>query len=180
MKRYIYIAAYVLVLFVLLVIQASSQDKLKVYAGFSNQNVSVHSEPVDFSGLHQQVIKGFDVSGSYKVFSYEGFTVEGVAELSSHYIVGGNNFQFLGGPQLSYDVLNKKVTPFIRGTFGSTRTLGQHLFTKDVGIGVDVNLTKHVFVRPGQVDLQWANIEIGSLYYPLQATRVGFGFGYRF
>lgn len=163
-----------LLIFFLLSIIGFSQDTLKVYAGFSNQNVSVHREPVDFKGQHQQVIKGVDGSLSIKVFRYDNIKAEATAEYSGHFQRGGNNNQFLAGPQLSADYFNKHVTPFVRATFGTTYVFGTHLFTKDVGGGVDVTFGKVGF-RPFQVDYQWANFDQGKFNYPIRSTRVGFG-----
>lgn len=147
-----------------LVIPARAQDRLKVYAGFSNLSGEVTGENV----------KGVNLAGQVRLYSYETLKVEAVGDFGVGVRSPGVEvYQGLAGPQVSLDLLDGRVTPFVRSLFGVTRQTGQSFYTHSIGGGLDINFGK-VFVRPLQLDSQ----TIDTL--PLHVRRIGGGVGIRF
>lgn len=156
-----------LTIFFALTVSASAQDyatdKVKVYAGFINGST-------DFPVLNNQ---GLNLAAQYKVYGYEGVKLEAVADFSA-YLKSARLYVYTAGPQVSVDLFEGRLTPFARILFGATRYDEQTFFTHSIGGGVDVNVSRHFFVRPFQYDRQ--SIESAGQ----TINRIGVGLGFRF
>lgn len=167
MTRLVLIIACILSFAAVVVAQDNAPAALKIYAGFSSIKPEYNSDHVS----------GVEIGVTRKVFSYDNIRLEATGSVANHFAFGGDNFQFVAGPQVSADFLNGRVTPFVRGTFGLTRVYSTNIFTKAIGGGVDIKLTRNgrYFIRPFQYDRQW--LEGG---YPITANRFGVGGGITF
>ena len=159
--------AYVLLVLIASAGMARAQEgvsRMKVYAGYSTLKPEYNDD----------YIHGVELEATPKILSYERVRLEATASLAGHFTTGGNNLQFMAGPQLSINLAHGRITPFVRALFGTTYVYDTHIYTQSVGGGVDVNLGNY-FVRPFQFDRQWL-----KGLYPITANRFGSGAGVRF
>ena len=126
--------------------------------------------PLPFKVSNTQNLNGFEISGTYRFLPFLGIT----ADLSGNYGTAvphssSNAHQYTGlaGPEVS---LPSRVSPFAHVLFGGTHqtvTSGSiptnggffavqnntiHSFAVALGVGIDVKLIPHVYLRPIQID----------------------------
>lgn len=113
---------------------------------------------------------GYGSTSFTKTFSSPVILPGGGLIPAGSYTSQGNMFTYLFGPVLRIPI--PKVTPFGEVLFGGSNTNGyvnltnaiisaggtisktptQHPFTMAVGGGLDISLTKHLAIRPGEID----------------------------
>jgi opacity protein-like surface antigen len=149
--------------------RAQETPKLDVFAGYSY----MRGNPSRDSGLHGFNLNGGQFSVSYNVNSW----LSGVAEVNGYHVsrsdvftctVGncpangtnakGNLWTYLAGPRFSYRHLGR-FTPFAQVLFGASHatpnvflTTNQTSFTMAIGEGFDYRLSRHLSIRPIEVD----------------------------
>src|SRR5262245_45625006 len=160
-----------LTLFFVFAVSASAQTfintaetKTKIYVGFINGSY-------DLGGANNQGVNG---SAQIRLYGYEGVKVEAVGDFSAFLRGRDKVYAYLAGPQVSVDLIEGRLTPFVRIMFGATRYDGQGFYSHSVGGGVDVNISKRYFIRPFQYDKQSTDTNFQPVH------RIGFGAGFRF
>ncbi len=146
-----------------LALPALAQDTIKVNVSFINSDFSVDNR------------QGFSGEVDAKVLGKERFRIGGVFQFARHCSDCSPRFDtYSGGPQLSYDVFNKRISLFGRALFGATTNYtGTRAFTRTYGGGADVNFG-NFFVRPFALDF----LRIEGV--PMTVNRYSAGGGVRF
>lgn len=145
-------------------------DAIKVTLAFQNLNVANTNLP------------GVNASGDYRIAKFGEWRLGAVADFAyqrdSNRVV--DRYQFLGGPQLSYNLAKGRLNLFGRGLFGATRfeAVGQgfhfNRMTVGAGGGLDINVGEYFYIRPAQFDFQFINQR------PVRYTRFAFGAGFKY
>jgi len=158
-----------IVLLVLLQVGARAQDTIKIHVGFQNLNVANLNLP------------GWSGSVDYKLVELERWRIGAVFDVAGQY--DSNNvldrYQYLAGTTVARSLGKNSLSLFGRALFGATRFEsragpGFTRGTVSVGGGLDINLGKHFFLRPGSFDFQWIDRR------PVTYARLLFGGGARF
>lgn len=165
-------------------------DTIKASVAYSN----IRSDAATFFGTSVPVDEGhgLTITLDYKLRSGNHYRLGAVAELTKN-LNRTTFYDYLFGTQLSFPLLHSKVEPFVKATFGVHQVkldsddptplplLAQQLndfsfkaFAHSVGVGVDVNVSEHFFVRPIVVERFAFD---GALQ---RNTKVSAGFGFRY
>lgn len=167
MKKLIYVMTILAVL--TMVGKAQDQDDyntLKATVAFVNNGSNS-------ALIGVQNTQGVNAAAALKLYGYKCVRLEGVGDFTANSLSEEAYYTYLGGPQVSIDVLHKKLTPFARVMFGTTRVAGEGFYTHSIGGGLDVNLTDRISVRAIQYD------RVSTENF-LPVDRIGVGISLRF
>ena len=169
----------------------SAQGKLSLFGGYSyltspvpvvEQLLSVTAQnPCEiacptFNATNRQSLNGWELSGTYHLLPFLGVT----ADFSGHYgtAVSGTSssahqYSYLFGPEVSFPA---RVSPFAHVLIGAAhQTVGSgdnstvtifpgsnSGFATVVGVGVDLKIVPHIWIRPIQMDYMVARLAGGT------------------
>lgn len=146
--------------------QAQEFSKLSLFGGYSY----VRANPSDTSGLGSFSMNGGDFQAAYHVTSW----LSGVADIGGYHATRplncatlgcastsnfkGNTWTYLFGPRVTFRHFGR-VTPFAQVLFGVAHTTpnvfltnNQTDFALSVGGGFDYRLSRHLAIRPLQLE----------------------------
>lgn len=139
MKRMIYALIAVIGLFVGAQAQDKRPDAVAIYGGFTN--ITVPGDNI--GGVNGQI--------QIKLVRLGVFKIEAIGDYAGYfYEVGDNIHTFHGGPGLSLDLADRKVTLFGHYLFGVITTFNNDAtYAYMPGGGVRFNVSRRVFLQGG-------------------------------
>lgn len=163
MKKSLWVLALMFTLVGMAMAQEKNPDTTKVYGGFTSI-----SAPGDSS-------QGINAQAQVKIVRFGEVKLEAAGDYAVYFPGFGTDIHtFQGGPQLGVDLFDRKLTAFGRALFGALTTFnGDATYSYLVGGGLDVNVSKRVFLRGG-VDRQYVR-DAGMSF-----NRLTVGGGFRF
>jgi hypothetical protein len=158
-------------LFLALVSSGAAQaPKLEVFGGYSVEHIAPCGSTTTVAAEFSCQLEAGELAGSKGYFNGWNASVTGyanrlvgfTADFAGHYgaFSTAPRYSFLFGPTFALRL--PILTPFAHALFGFVNETGgfnsQYAFTKPefaVGGGVDVNVSRHLAVRPFQFDYEW-------------------------